>query len=158
MPRALISGVSGFVGSHLAEYLVDNTDWEIIGMCRWRSPLDNIQSLIPEINKGGRVRLVYADLRDGIAVREAVEQANPHTSFIWRRRVIPRPALHLHWTRLIQTHRGRCVCSMRYESLMRKYMFAHRVKCTGEPRKPRSRRMRRFTQRVLMRYRRLEPT
>ena len=77
MPRALISGVSGFVGSHLAEYLVDNTDWEVVGMMRWRSPLDNIQSLIPEINKGGRVKLVYADLRDGIAVREAVEQANP---------------------------------------------------------------------------------
>ena len=77
MTRALLTGISGFVGSHLAEYLLANTDWEIIGMCRWRSPLDNIQSLIPEINNGGRVRLVYADLRDGIAVREAVEQANP---------------------------------------------------------------------------------
>ena len=77
MQRALVSGITGFVGSHLAEYLLAKTDWEIIGMCRWRSPLDNIQSLIPEINKGGRVRLVYADLRDGIAVREAVEQANP---------------------------------------------------------------------------------
>lgn len=75
--RALITGITGFVGSHLAEYLLDNTDWDIVGMCRWRSPLDNIQSLVPEINKGGRVRLVYADLRDGIAVREAVEQANP---------------------------------------------------------------------------------
>ena len=75
--RALITGVTGFVGSHLAEYLLEKTDWEIVGMCRWRSPLDNIQSLIPEINNGGRVRLVYADIRDGIAVREAVEQANP---------------------------------------------------------------------------------
>ena len=75
--RALVSGITGFVGSHLAEYLLANTDWDIVGMCRWRSPLDNIQSLVPEINKGGRVRLVYADLRDGIAVREAVEQANP---------------------------------------------------------------------------------
>ena len=75
--RALITGITGFVGSHLAEYLLANTDWNIVGMCRWRSPLDNIQSLIQEINKGGRVSLVYADLRDGIAVREAVEQANP---------------------------------------------------------------------------------
>lgn len=75
--RAFITGITGFVGSHLAEYLLANTDWDIVGMCRWRSPLDNIQSLVPEINKGGRVSLVYADLRDGIAVREAVEQANP---------------------------------------------------------------------------------
>lgn len=75
--RALITGITGFVGSHLAEYLLENTDWDIVGTCRWRSPLDNIQSLVPEINRGGRVRLVYADLRDGIAVRTAVEQANP---------------------------------------------------------------------------------
>lgn len=75
--RALITGITGFVGSHLAEYLLANTDWDIVGMCRWRSPLDNIHSLIPEINKGRRVRLVYADLRDGMAVREAIEQANP---------------------------------------------------------------------------------
>ena len=75
--RALITGCTGFVGSHLAEYLLAKTDWEIIGICRWRSPLDNIQSLIPEINNGERVRLVYADLRDGVAVREAVEQADP---------------------------------------------------------------------------------
>ena len=77
MMRAVITGITGFVGSYLAEYLLANTDWDIVGMCRWRSPLNNIQSLIPEINKGGRVRLVYADLRDGIAVREAVEQAKP---------------------------------------------------------------------------------
>lgn len=75
--RALITGITGFVGSHLAEYLLANTDWEIVGMCRWRSPLDNIQSFIPEINKGGRVRLVYADLNDGIVVRAAVEKASP---------------------------------------------------------------------------------
>ena len=71
MARALITGVTGFVGSYLAEYLLANTDWEIVGMCRWRSPLDNIQPLIPEINKCGRVRLVYADLRDGIAAPAA---------------------------------------------------------------------------------------
>lgn len=75
--RALITGITGFVGSHLAEYLLANTDWQIIGMCRWRSPLDNLHSLAPEINKGGRVRLVYADLRDGGDVRAAVDNADP---------------------------------------------------------------------------------
>ena len=25
------------VGSHLADYLIENTDWDIYGMCRWRS-------------------------------------------------------------------------------------------------------------------------
>jgi GDPmannose 4,6-dehydratase len=75
--RALITGITGFVGSHLAEYLYNNTDWDIVGMCRWRSPLDNISSLIPAINEGRRVRLVYADLRDQMAVRDAVAEADP---------------------------------------------------------------------------------
>jgi GDP-4-dehydro-6-deoxy-D-mannose reductase len=30
--RALITGVGGFAGSHLAEYLLENTDWDIIGL------------------------------------------------------------------------------------------------------------------------------
>jgi len=75
MTTALITGVTGFVGSHLAEYLLENTDWNIVGMTRWRSPLDNISSLIGHINNGNRVRLVYADLRDTISVQRAVEDA-----------------------------------------------------------------------------------
>ena len=76
MTRALVTGVTGFVGSHLAEYLIANTDWNVIGMTRWRSPLDNIESLVPLINEGRRMRLVYADLRDDIAVRNAVDDAD----------------------------------------------------------------------------------
>ena len=47
--KALITGITGMVGSHLADYLLKNTDWEIYGMCRWRSPFDNIKHLIPRI-------------------------------------------------------------------------------------------------------------
>ena len=35
--KALITGITGMVGSHLTDYLLDNTDWELHGMCRWRS-------------------------------------------------------------------------------------------------------------------------
>lgn len=31
MARALITGISGFVGSHLAEYLLRETDWQVTG-------------------------------------------------------------------------------------------------------------------------------
>ena len=47
--KVLITGITGMVGSHLADYLLKNTDWLIFGMCRWRSPLDNIKHLIPRI-------------------------------------------------------------------------------------------------------------
>lgn len=81
MPRALITGVTGFVGSHLAEFLLAETDWQIIGFCRWQDSLENIEALIPEINRGGRVELVYGDLRDDISIREAVKTADPDYVF-----------------------------------------------------------------------------
>ena len=44
--KAFVTGITGMVGSHLADYLLENTDWEIHGLVRWRSPLDNISGLI----------------------------------------------------------------------------------------------------------------
>lgn len=79
--RALITGVTGMVGSHLAEYLVENTEWDIWGLCRWRSPLANIESLIPAINRKERVFLTYGDLRDTLSIREAVRAAKPDYVF-----------------------------------------------------------------------------
>jgi GDP-mannose 4,6-dehydratase len=77
MKTALITGITGMVGSHLADFLLEKTDWNIIGMCRWRSPLDNIKHLLPRINAGNRIRLLYADLRDTISVDRVVEDAQP---------------------------------------------------------------------------------
>jgi GDPmannose 4,6-dehydratase len=78
---ALITGITGMVGSHLADYLIENTDWDIWGMCRWRSPLDNLEKLIPLINDGNRIRLVYGDLRDAISINEVVEKSKPDYVF-----------------------------------------------------------------------------
>ena len=57
--RAFISGITGMVGSHLADHLLANTDWDIFGPCRWRSPLDNIQHLLPQVNRKDRVFLFH---------------------------------------------------------------------------------------------------
>lgn len=62
--KALITGVTGMVGSHLVDHLLAHTDWDIVGACRWRSPLDNVEHLLDQSNKGDRVRFVYADLND----------------------------------------------------------------------------------------------
>ncbi len=79
--RALITGVTGMVGSHLADYLLEHTDWEIDGLCRWRSPLDNLSHLLPRINGRDRVRLLYGDLRDDISIDQAVRQSRPDFVF-----------------------------------------------------------------------------
>ena len=59
MKRALITGITGMVGSHLLDYLVDNTNWEIHGILRWRSSLENITKHIPMINESARIFLHY---------------------------------------------------------------------------------------------------
>jgi len=75
--RALITGITGMVGSHLADFLLKNTDWEIHGMCRWRSSLDNISHLLNKINDGDRVFQHYADLRDYQSIQTVVENVRP---------------------------------------------------------------------------------
>lgn len=79
--RVLITGITGMVGSHLADFLLENTDWEIYGLCRWRSPLDNVSHLLPRINEKNRIRLVYGDLRDYLSIHEAVKQSTPDFVF-----------------------------------------------------------------------------
>jgi GDP-mannose 4,6-dehydratase len=79
--RALVTGITGMVGSHLTEYLLEKTDWEIVGMCRWRSPLDNLSNITDRINSGDRVSLVYGDLRDTLSIQTAVAKARPDYVF-----------------------------------------------------------------------------
>ncbi|MEI6056112.1 MAG: GDP-mannose 4,6-dehydratase [Lentisphaerota bacterium] len=79
--RALITGITGMVGSHLADFLIKNTDWEIWGMCRWRSPLDNVEHLLDRVNRKDRVFFVDGDLTDYISLQYAIEKATPDYVF-----------------------------------------------------------------------------
>jgi len=79
--KVLITGITGMVGSHLADFLLANTDWEIHGMCRWRSPLDNISHLLPNINSKERIFQHYADLRDYQSIQTVVEEVRPDYVF-----------------------------------------------------------------------------
>lgn len=78
---AFITGITGMVGSHLADYLFNNTDWNIVGLIRWRSPLDNISNLIENINAKNRVRLIYGDLNDEQSIDIAIKQVKPDYVF-----------------------------------------------------------------------------
>ena len=68
--RVLITGITGFVGSHFAEYALAQGA-EVFGSCRWRSKTDNIDHL------RDRIQLIESDLRDLSSVQNLVELANP---------------------------------------------------------------------------------
>jgi GDP-mannose 4,6-dehydratase len=90
----LITGITGMVGSHLADYYLNNTDYIIVGMCRWRSPTDNISHLLDLANKKDRLILEYGDLNDLYSLQTILQthhfeyishlaaQSFPQTSFL----------------------------------------------------------------------------
>jgi len=91
--NAFITGITGMVGSHLADFLINNTDWKIFGLARWNDSFENIEHLSDEINKKERIEIIYGDLNDLSSLLVAVEkskpdyvfhlaaQSYPHTSF-----------------------------------------------------------------------------
>jgi len=68
--QLLITGITGFVGSHMAEHALAQGA-EVFGSFRWRSKTDNIDHL------RSKVTLVESDLRDLSSVRALLEAANP---------------------------------------------------------------------------------
>ena len=77
----LITGVTGMVGSHLADYLLQHTDWVIYGMCRWRSPLDNVEHLLERANNKDRLFFEYADLNDLGSLLAIMKKSKPDYIF-----------------------------------------------------------------------------
>ncbi len=79
--KALITGVTGMVGSHLCDFLLENTEWEIYGVCRWRSPLDNVEHLLSRANEKQRLYFEYADLNDQISLIHVIQTVKPDYIF-----------------------------------------------------------------------------
>jgi GDPmannose 4,6-dehydratase len=81
MQKALITGMTGMVGSHMTDYLMEHTDWEIHGLIRWRSPLDNVSHWLDKINKKDRIFLHYGDLNDYGSLQCVVDEVKPDYVF-----------------------------------------------------------------------------
>jgi GDP-4-dehydro-6-deoxy-D-mannose reductase len=79
--RALITGISGFVGSHLAEYLLTQTDWQVSGTTYGR--LDNIEHI------RDRLLLFPAELSRFEVVQGIVEETRPDVIFHLAAQPIP---------------------------------------------------------------------
>jgi GDP-4-dehydro-6-deoxy-D-mannose reductase len=74
--RVLITGITGFAGSHLAEYiLAHHPDSEVFGTVRWRSRMENI------VHLQDRVELCEADLKDMVSVQGCLAHVKPDRIF-----------------------------------------------------------------------------
>ena len=72
--RTLITGITGFVGSHLAEHLIARGD-EVYGTVRWRSRLDNINHI------KDKIKLIETDIRDSYSIEKSLREVQPDVIF-----------------------------------------------------------------------------
>jgi len=68
--KALITGITGFVGSHLAELLLSK-NYEVYGTIRWRSNLENIKHI------QDKIKLIEADLNDAHSLYKIINDIKP---------------------------------------------------------------------------------
>ena len=74
--RVLITGITGFAGSHLADYILEFFPGvEIFGIVRWRSRMDNILHFQNKIN------LIEADLKEMGSLKKCLAEAKPDRIF-----------------------------------------------------------------------------
>jgi len=74
--RALITGITGFAGSHLADYILEtHPEVEVYGLVRWRSRMENIRHILD------RVHLQEADLKDMVSMKKALAEIEPDRIF-----------------------------------------------------------------------------
>ncbi len=76
MNKVLITGITGFVGSHLADYILASfPKVQIFGLARWRSPTDNIRHILDKIT------LEFGDLLDLSSLRAILLRQRPDVIF-----------------------------------------------------------------------------
>lgn len=74
--RVLITGVTGFVGSYLAEYCLEK-ECQVFGTGRRRSPLTNVQAIMHD----KRFKLMEMELEDARSISSAIRTSRPDLVF-----------------------------------------------------------------------------
>lgn len=69
--KVLITGITGFVGSHLADYLLKNTNYKVFGLKRVNSQLRNVAHILD------KATLVNGDLIDETSLIKVLKISKP---------------------------------------------------------------------------------
>lgn len=74
--KVLITGIGGFVGSHLADYILANfPQIEVLGLARWWEPMDNIKHAFE------KVKICDGDLLDFSSLQKIISETKPDVIF-----------------------------------------------------------------------------
>lgn len=73
--KVLITGITGFAGSHLVDYLLDARGVEIHGIQRWRSRTENVDHVVDKIS------MYECDMRDAHSVTNVIKEVQPDRIF-----------------------------------------------------------------------------
>ena len=75
--KILVTGITGFVGSHMADYLLSiDEDIEIYGLKRWH--LSKLDFIYPILNK---ITLLDCDITDPVSTLKTISKINPDIIF-----------------------------------------------------------------------------
>lgn len=73
--KVLITGITGFAGSHLVDYLLNSSGVEIHGIQRWRSRTENVDHVVDKIS------MYECDMRDAHSVTNVIKEVQPDRIF-----------------------------------------------------------------------------
>jgi GDP-4-dehydro-6-deoxy-D-mannose reductase len=73
--NVLITGMTGFVGSHMAEFLLKIKGVKVWGIERWRSNKENVKHI------EDKIELIECDIRDASSVEKAIAEIKPEKIF-----------------------------------------------------------------------------
>ena len=74
--KILITGATGFVGSHMVDYILQHTKDKIYATKRWMEDTTNLNHIDDE-----RFEFIDCDLLDGLSIKRAVEISKPDKVF-----------------------------------------------------------------------------
>lgn len=70
--KLFITGVAGFVASHFCDYILKNyPEVEVIGLVRWKAPLDNIKHI------QDKIQIEWGDLEDMGSLQQILNEYRP---------------------------------------------------------------------------------
>ncbi len=87
--KILITGITGFVGSHMADYLLARGNVDVYGLKRWNlSRMRNIHHILDKIN------LLDCDITDPISARRIIKEIKPDKVFHFAAESFVSPSWH----------------------------------------------------------------